>query len=369
MTHYKLPPTCQMRPALWTDSAACAAAIAAYPKQGHDVLGALCSAEGGAAAGALGAVRAVGALGAVRAVRMARAALGGAAGLGRGAWPRAECSSLPGARLGLNSFGPAWAVPMAWAASGWALVLLKVPAELTPELHSPHHAAFPLALSPIAYFWAFITHFLCKYLLAGFFSLPCPSYYTFMLLALSWVSYLLRGTPPELSDFLHKAMSRSQSILDTLGSQFCRITISLPLSSAWFITTENQLYIEVASLFNPIFTRPIPSNCSPHTVCPLSHIISSAFVQVFTEYVAKPGWEARDAAVWPSPKRRAKGHFFRTLLRVRADTPSGGVYYLNKQDDQKDQQKRTTVSLEPAHDQSLRNWPFMFCVTVRVRRW
>lgn len=72
---------------------------------------------------------------------------------------------------------------------------------------------------------------------------------------------------------------------------------------------ENQLYIEVASLLNPIST-PLIAQIVHLTLFVPSHIISSAFVQVFTEYVAKPGWEARAAAVWPSPKRHAKGHSF-----------------------------------------------------------
>lgn len=73
---------------------------------------------------------------------------------------------------------------------------------------------------------------------------------------------------------------------------------------------ENQLCIEVVSLLNPISTPLIPSNSSPHTVCPFSDIVGSPFVQVFTEHVAKAGWKARAAEVWPSPRRRAKGRSF-----------------------------------------------------------
>lgn len=164
-------------------------------------------------------------------------------------------------------------------------------------------------------------------------------------------------------------MSRSQSILDTLGSQFCQFSVSLPLSSAWFITMENQLYIEVASLLNPISTPLRRSNCSPHTVCPFSH--HQLCIRTSLYRVCGQAWLGGQGCCSVAKSKEAcQGSlFFRMLLRVRADTPSGGVYYLNKQDDQKDQQKRTTVSLEPAHDQSLRNWPFMFCVIVRVRRW
>lgn len=164
------------------------------------------------------------------------------------------------------------------------------------------------------------------------------------LLALTWVFFLsfCGGHLLVLPDFLHRVMPLShRAFWIPLGLNFAMSLFATKLCLIYNNRTPTVYWSSI--IFEPHLHSPYPLKLFTSQCLSLFSQISSPFVQVYS--VCGQAWlGGQGCCSVAKSKEVCQGSlFFRMLLRVTAVTPSGGVYYLNKQDDQKDQQKRTSV--------------------------